>query len=163
MLINGDTLLDSRTRSAVPASTRRRSSPAAGGAISDSNVVEATIGPARNPAGDDSQIEAKAQIVALIATVAIFLLILDLVRRRACRALRAAVDARRAGVAGAGDWTDGLNVIADLIGIQEPANAIFISPSASSACVLHFSVAISRLSEEIKSCQESARLEHELG
>src|SRR5688500_2662601 len=57
--------------------------PTGGGeALNSSNVIDATIAPAEHPKDDEgSQIETKAQIIALIATVAIFLLILDLVRR----------------------------------------------------------------------------------
>ena len=55
-------------------------------------------------------------------------------------------------------------MIADLMGIQEPANAIFILAfGVVAVLLLHFSVAISRLSEETKIlAQESARLELEL-
>src|ERR1044072_832971 len=51
--------------------------PTGGGeALDESNVVDATIAPAEHPKGEeDSKIETKAQIIALIATVAIFLLI----------------------------------------------------------------------------------------
>ena len=61
-------------------------------------------------------------------------------------------------------WTDGLDVIADLMGIQEPANAIFILAfGVIFILLLHFSVAISRLAEETKIlAQENARLDLEL-
>ena len=61
-------------------------------------------------------------------------------------------------------WTDGLDVIADVMGIQEPANAIFILAFGGDLLLLlNFSVATSRLSEETKIlAQESARLEQEL-
>jgi hypothetical protein len=61
-------------------------------------------------------------------------------------------------------WTRGLDVIAELMGIQEPANAIFILAFAMIfLLLLNFSVATSRLSEETKIlAQESARLEQEL-
>ena len=61
-------------------------------------------------------------------------------------------------------WTDGLDVIADLMGIQEPANAIFILAfGVVFLLLLNFSVATSRLSEETKIlAQETARLDQEL-
>ena len=61
-------------------------------------------------------------------------------------------------------WTDGLDVIADAMGIKEPANAIFILAFGMVfLLLLNFSVATSRLSEETKIlAQESARLEQEL-
>ena len=61
-------------------------------------------------------------------------------------------------------WTDGLDVIADAMGIEEPANAIFILAfGIVFLLLLNFSVATSRLSEETKIlAQETARLEQEL-
>ena len=61
-------------------------------------------------------------------------------------------------------WTGGLDVIANVMGIQLPANAIFILAFAMIfLLLLNFSVATSRLSEETKIlAQESARLEQEL-
>jgi hypothetical protein len=141
--------------------------PTGGGeALTSSNVVDATIAPAEHPKGEDgSQIETKAQIIALIATVAIFLLILELVRRRrlaeryALLWLLAAIAMLVLAI-----WTDGLDVIADLMGIQEPANAIFIiALGVIFVLLLHFSVATTRLAEETKIlAQENARLDLEL-
>ena len=167
LLTNGDTLVAQRNTIRGAGVDETTIVPSGGGgAISDSNVVEATIGPARNPKGDEgSEIETKAQIVALIATLAIFLLILELVRRRRL-AERYALLWMLAGLAllVLAIWTDGLDVIADLMGIQEPANAIFILAfGVIFVLLLHFSVATSRLSEETKIlAQETARLEHEL-
>ncbi len=61
-------------------------------------------------------------------------------------------------------WSDGLDVLADAMGIKEPANAIFILAfGVIFLLLLNFSVATSRLSEETKIlAQESARLEQEL-
>jgi hypothetical protein len=61
-------------------------------------------------------------------------------------------------------WTGGLDVIANVMGIQLPANAIFILAFAMIfLLLLNFSVATSRLSEETKIlAQESARLDQEL-
>lgn len=141
--------------------------PTGGGdAVDSSNVIDATIGPSLNPKGDaGSSIETKAQIVALIATLAIFLLVLELVRRRRL-AERYALLWMLAAVAMLvlAIWTEGLNVIADLMGIQEPANAIFIlAIGVIFILLLHFSVATSRLAEETKIlAQETARLDQEL-
>ncbi len=137
-----------------------------GAAVSTSNVVNATIAPAKNPKDESgSSIETKAQIVALVATLAIFLLVLELVRRRRL-AERYALLWMLAAVAilVLAIWTDGLDVIADLMGIQEPANAIFILAfGVVFVLLLHFSVATSRLAEETKIlAQENARLDLEL-
>jgi hypothetical protein len=141
--------------------------PTGGGdALNSSNVVDAAIAPARNPKGEGgSQIETKAQIIALIVTAAIFLLILDLVRRRRL-AERYALLWMLAATAMLilAIWTDGLDVIADAMGIQEPANAIFIiALGVIFVLLLHFSVATTRLAEETKIlAQENARLDLEL-
>jgi hypothetical protein len=142
--------------------------PTGGGeAVNSSNVVDATIAAPLQPDKEDegSKIDTKAQVLALIATLAIFLLILDLVRRRrlveryALLWMSSAVALVILAI-----WTDGLDVIADLMGIEEPANAIFIlSFGIVFLLLLNFSVATSRLSEETKIlAQESARLEQEL-
>jgi hypothetical protein len=141
--------------------------PTGGGeALNSSNVVDATIAPAKNPKGEGSpKIETKAQIIALLATVAIFLLILELVRRRRL-AERYALLWMLAAIAMLvlAIWTDGLSVIADAMGIQEPANAIFIiALGVIFILLLHFSVATTRLADETKIlAQENARLDLEL-
>jgi hypothetical protein len=166
LLTNGDVLLDqgNTIRGAGEEVTTIVPS-GGGGAVSASNVEDATIDPPLKDEDGDSSIETKAQIVALIATLAIFLLVLDLVRRRRL-AERYALLWMLAGVAllALAIWTSGLDLLADLMGIQEPANAIFILAfGVISVLLLHFSVAITRLSEETKIlAQESARLEHEL-
>ncbi len=141
--------------------------PTGGGdAVSSSNVIDATIAPAVNPKDESgSSIETKAQILALIATVAIFLLILELVRRRRL-AERYALLWMSAAIAllVLAIWTDGLDTIAGWMGIQEPANAIFLLAfGVIFILLLHFSVATSRLAEETKIlAQENARLDLEL-
>ena len=98
-------------------------------------------------------------------TLAFFALILDLVRRRrlveryALLWMAVAIVLVVLAV-----WTDGLDVLASAIGIQEPANAIFLlSLGAAFLLLLNFSVATSRLSEETKIlAQETARLEQEI-
>jgi hypothetical protein len=139
-----------------------------GGALDDPGVSteNLTIGPARNPdAGDDDEIETKVQIVALVATLALFILVLELVRRRRL-AERYALLWMSAAVAllVLAIWRDGLDVLADLMGIADPANAIFIlALGVTFILLLHFSVATSRLAEETKIlAQEVARLDQEL-
>ena len=123
--------------------------------------------PLQDAAGGDegSNIETKAQIIALIGTLAFFGLILEMVRRRrlveryALLWMAVAIFLLVLSV-----WTDGLDVLADAMGIAEPANAIFLlAVGAAFLLLLNFSVATSRLSEETKIlAQESARLEQEL-
>jgi hypothetical protein len=140
-----------------------------GGALDDPGVSTEglTVGPPRNPdsGGDDSEIETKVQIVALIATLALLILVLDLVRRRRL-AERYALLWMSAAVAllVLAIWRDGLDVLADLMGIADPANAIFIlALGVTFVLLLHFSVATSRLAEETKIlAQEVARLDQEL-
>jgi hypothetical protein len=143
--------------------------PSGGGeALDDPGVTKRgfTEAEPRQPDEDDaSSIETKAQIIALVATIAIFLLVLDLVRRRRL-AERYALLWMFATIAllVLAIWTDGLDVIADAMGIEEPANAIFILAfGVVFGLLLNFSVATSRLSEETKIlAQEVARLDHEL-
>ncbi len=110
-------------------------------------------------------IETKAQIIALIVTFAIFLFVLDLVRRRRLSERYAIIWMIAAlALLVLSIWTGGLDAIADLMGIQEPANAIFIIAFAVGfLLLLNFSVVSSRLGEETKVlAQEVARLEQEL-
>jgi hypothetical protein len=166
-LTHGDTLLEQGNviHGAGPGVTTIV--PTGGGAAVDtSNVTNATIAPAEKPAGKgETTIETKAQIVALIVTIALFLLVLELVRRRRLAERYALLWMFVAGVLLVlSIWTQGLEVLADAMGIQEPANAIFILAfGAIFFLLLHFSVATSRLAEETKIlAQETARLEQEL-
>jgi hypothetical protein len=130
------------------------------------NVIDATIAPAEKPADEDeTKIETKAQIVALVVTVALLLLVLELVRRRRLAERYALLWLLAAfALLVLAIWTQGLEVLADAMGIQEPANAIFILAfGVIFFLLLHFSVATSRLAEETKIlAQETARLELEL-
>jgi hypothetical protein len=167
LLKNGDTLVEQQNvlRGAGVDSTFVI--PSGGGdALNQISYSGITIEPARQAApSGGSQIETQAQIIALIATLGIFLLILELVRRRrlveryALLWMAAAVFLLVLAI-----WSDGLDVIADAMGIKEPANAIFILAFGMVfLLLLNFSVATSRLSEETKIlAQESGRLEQEL-
>ncbi len=131
------------------------------------NVIDATVAPAENPDDErgETKIETKVQIVALIVTVALFLLVLELVRRRRLAERYALLWLAAAfALLVLAIWTQGLEVLADAMGIAEPANAIFILAfGVIFFLLLHFSVATSRLAEETKIlAQETARLELEL-
>ena len=114
-----------------------------------------------DPAGLDTRI----QIVAVAITALIFLVILELVRRRrlveryALLWMLAAV-----GLVTLAIWRDLLDIAADLLGVAYPPNALFlIALGVVFVLLLHFSVATSRLSEETKIlAQEVARLDAEL-
>jgi hypothetical protein len=145
--------------------------PTGGGeAITSANVVDATIAAPEHPKDSESttgtsSIEPRAQIIAVVVVLAIFLLILDLVRRRRLVERYALLWMGAAFVLLVlSIWTGGLDVIANVMGIQLPANAIFILAFAMIfLLLLNFSVATSRLSEETKIlAQESARLDQEL-
>jgi hypothetical protein len=148
--------------------------PSGGGEAFDDpgvNYNGLRVGDPLNPAGgedsgeDSTGIETKAQIIALVVTFAIFLLVLDLVRRRRLSERYAIIWMSAAfALLILSIWTGGLDAIADLMGIQEPANAIFIIAFAVGfLLLLNFSVVSSRLSEESKVlAQEVARLEQEL-
>jgi hypothetical protein len=144
--------------------------PTGGGeALEDPGVTKSglTVAPPLQPKGGDgsSGIGTRAQVIAIIVTLAIFLLVLELVRRRrlveryALLWLSAALALLVLAI-----WTDGLEVIADAMGIAEPANAIFILAfGVVFVLLLHFSVATSRLADETKIlAQEVARLDQEL-
>jgi hypothetical protein len=167
LLTNGDTLIEQQNILRGAGVDLTTIIPSGGGdALDQITYSGLTVAPARQ-AGEDggAKIETKAQIIALVATLAIFVLILELVRRRRLVERYALL---WMAVAGAllvlAIWTDGLDVIADLMGIEEPANAIFILAFGTVfLLLLNFSVATSRLSEETKIlAQESARLEQEL-
>ena len=134
-----------------------------------------TVGPALKDSEEEAAadaedaeadgIETKAQIIALVVTFAIFLFVLDLVRRRRLSERYAIIWMIAAlALLVLSIWTGGLDAIADLMGIQEPANAIFIIAFAVGfLLLLNFSVVSSRLGEETKVlAQEVARLEQEL-
>jgi hypothetical protein len=168
LLANGDTLIEQQNVLRGAGVERTTVVPSGGGeALSQVSYSGLTVAPARQPAAaeDGAGIETRAQVIALIATIAIFLLILDLVRRRklaeryALLWLSAAVVLLVLAI-----WTDGLDVIANAMGIELPANAIFILAFAVAfLLLLNFSVATSRLSEETKIlAQEAARLDQEL-
>lgn len=168
-LSNGDTLVEQGNTLRGAGVGRTTIVPTGGGKALEADgvtVEEASVGEALQPEGDDgSGIERRAQVVALVTTLAIFLAVLELVRRRrlveryALLWMSAAVALLVLSI-----WTDLLGGIADAMGIQQPANAIFILAfGVVFVLLLHFSVATSRLGEETKIlAQEAARLDLEL-
>jgi hypothetical protein len=105
------------------------------------------------------------QVVAVIATVIAFVVILELVRRRRL-VERYALLWLLAGAALVvlAVWRDLLEIVGDAIGVADPVNAIFLLAFVVAfGLLLHFSVANSRLSDETKILgQEVARLDQEL-
>jgi hypothetical protein len=168
LLTNGDTLIEQGNVLRGAGVGQTTIVPSGGGdALDQITYSGLSVAPARQAGEDDdsSQIETKAQIIALVATLAIFLLILELVRRRRLVERYALLWMSVAlALFVLAIWTDGLEEIADLMGIEEPANAIFILAFGTVfLLLLNFSVATSRLSEETKIlAQEAARLEQEL-
>ena len=146
--------------------------PSGGGeALEDPGVTYTglTVGEPLNPTGESDDeggtVDSRAQVIALIVTFSIFLFVLELVRRRRLVERYALVWMSAAlALLVLSIWTNGLEKIADLIGIQEPANAIFILAfGVGFLLLLNFSVASSRLSEETKIlAQEVARLDQQL-
>ena len=111
--------------------------------------------------GLDTQI----QIIAVIITAAMFLVVLELVRRRRLVERYALLWMLAAlGLVVLAVWREGLDKLADLLGIADPPNALFIVAfGIAYLLLLHFSVANSRLSEETKIlAQEVARLDSEI-
>ena len=113
----------------------------------------------------DSGFDVRIQLIAVAVTILIFLLILELVRRRRLVERYALLWMVAAlGLVVLAVWRDLLDVAADLIGVAYPPNALFLVAFAVAfILLLHFSVATSRLSEETKIlAQEVARLDEEL-
>lgn len=107
----------------------------------------------------------RIQIAAVAVTLLLFLAVLELVRRRRLierYALLWMVLAATLLVLAI--WTDLLSWATNLVGIEVPANGLFIAAfGVAFLLLLHFSVATSRLAEETKIlAQEVARLDAEL-
>jgi len=107
----------------------------------------------------------RIQIAAVAVTLGMFLVVLELVRRRRLierYALLWMILAATLLVLAI--WTDLLSWATNLVGIEVPANGLFIAAfGVAFLLLLHFSVATSRLAEETKIlAQEVARLDAEL-
>jgi hypothetical protein len=109
-------------------------------------------------------IDTRVQIVAIVVTLLLFGLVLELVRRRrlveryALLWMSAAFALLVLAV-----WRDLLEIGSDFLGIAVPANALFlVAFGVIFVLLLHFSVASSRLGDETKIlAQEVARLDEQ--
>lgn len=170
LLVNGEVLEANDLTLRGAGEDRTTVIPSGGGEAFDDpgvTVVGLTVGEPLNPPAGDGRggVDTRAQVIAVIVTFAIFLFVLELVRRRRLVERYALVWMSAAlALLVLSIWTRGLNEIADLMGIREPANAIFILAfGVGFLLLLNFSVASSRLSEEAKIlAQEVARLDQEL-
>jgi hypothetical protein len=105
------------------------------------------------------------QLIATIGSLTLLLVVLELVRRRrlferyAILWLLSAIVLTVLAV-----WFDGLNLIARALGVASPPNALFaIGLGFVLVLLLHFSVAVSRLSDQSKVlAQRLALLEERL-
>jgi hypothetical protein len=105
------------------------------------------------------------QVIAVVVTVLLLGLVLELVRRRRLVERYALIwIVASIGLVILAVWRQGLGVIGDLVGVASPVNAIFLVAFAVVyGLLLNFSVAISRLSEETKIlAQLVSRLDAEL-
>jgi hypothetical protein len=114
------------------------------------------------PIAAEGELQPTVQIVAVVVTAVLLLAVLELVRRRqlaeryALLWMTVAVVLLVLAV-----WTALLDWASDLVGIADPANALFLAAfGVAFVLLLHFSVANSRLGEETKIlAQEVARLD----
>jgi hypothetical protein len=96
--------------------------------------------------------ELRIQILAIAASAALLLLVLELVRRKAFLEHYALLWLLSAIVMlGLSIWGGALQSLADLIGIAYPPNALFlVAFGFVLILLLHFSLAVSRLSDQTK-------------
>jgi hypothetical protein len=96
--------------------------------------------------------DARIQVVAIVAAAGLLLLLLDLVRRRRLLERYALLWLFSAAVLLAlAVWRDLLADVADLLGVAYPPNALFlIAFGFVLVLLLHFSLAVSRMSDQIK-------------
>lgn len=94
----------------------------------------------------------RIQIVALVGSAALFLVVLELVRRRRLLERYALLWLFSSLVlVGLAAWRGGLQWLADRFGIAYPPNALFfVAFGFVLALLLHFSSAVSRHSDQIK-------------
>ena len=107
----------------------------------------------------------KLQFVAIVVSSGLLLVVLEMVRRRKLSERYALLWLGSALVLLVlSAWADLLNEVSELVGVATPVNALFaIAFGFVLLLLLHFSVTVSRLSEENKLlAQEAARLDQEL-
>jgi hypothetical protein len=110
-------------------------------------------------------VQTKLQIVAILASSALVVIVFELLRRRRLIERYALLWLLSSLVLlGLSVWTGLLELISDAVGIVYPPNALFMIAFAFVLILLlHFSIAISRLSGETKVlAQEVARLDKEV-
>jgi hypothetical protein len=96
--------------------------------------------------------ELRIQIVSIIAALGLFLLVFELVRRRRLLERYALLWLFSAlALLGLAVWRDLLEEVATTIGIYSPPNALFlIAFGFVLVLLLHFSLAVSRLTDQTK-------------
>jgi hypothetical protein len=108
----------------------------------------------------------RMQVVAMIAAAILFIIVLELVRRRRLMERYALLWLLSTLVLiGLAAWRGGLKVISDAIGIIYPPNALFVVALAFILLLLlHFSASVSRLADQTKVlAQRNAILEERVG
>jgi hypothetical protein len=109
--------------------------------------------------------EPRLQIVAIAGAVGLLLVVLDMVRRRALMERYALLWLLSSVVIlGLAIWEDGLNTLARQVGIVSAPNALFfVAVGFILLLLLHFSAAVSRLSDQSKVlAQHQAMLEQQV-
>jgi hypothetical protein len=109
--------------------------------------------------------DSRLQVVAIFGAIGLLLLVLELVRRRALMERYALLWLFSSVVIlGLAVWTDALNAIARQMGIVSAPNALFfVAVAFILLLLLHFSAAMSRLTDQSKVlAQRQAILEHRL-
>jgi hypothetical protein len=110
--------------------------------------------------------DTRLQIVAIVASAALFVILLELVRRRRLLERYALLWLLSALVLlGLSIWGGLLEELASLIGVAYPPNALFlVAFGFVMVLLLHFSLAVSRLTDQTKVlAQRLALLEERLG
>jgi hypothetical protein len=97
-------------------------------------------------------VETRIQIVAIIASAGMLLIVLELVRRKRFLERYALLWLFSAVILlGLAIWRDFLSTLSDAVGIAYPPNALFlIAFGFVLVLLLHFSVAVSKLSDQTK-------------
>src|SRR4051812_44180822 len=110
--------------------------------------------------------DAKLQIVAILGALVLLFVVLEMVRRRRLMERYALLWLMSALVIlGLALWQDALNVIARSLGVASGPNALFfVAVGFILLLLLHFSAAMSRLTDQTKVlAQRAALLEERLG
>ena len=96
--------------------------------------------------------DTRIQIVAIVASAALLLVVLELVRRKRFLERYALLWLFSAAILlGLAIWRDFLSTVAEAVGIAYPPNALFlIAFGFVLVLLLHFSLAVSRLSDQTR-------------